>query len=311
MHIEKRKENGKIKYYLSHSYREGSKGHKIRKYLGLDLSKEKIEERKQIAEKLILEEIKSYKLVTTPIIQPLSKEQIEQIQNLQDKVMIKIKHLSEEQWSRFTEIFTYNTNAIEGSELNSRDVKEILEQNKWPDKEKNDIAEAYGVQNAINYIRKNKEHISLDLIKGLHKIVFENSKNFAGKFRKRGEDVVIKNKLGQIIHIGASQTRIISLLNELIVWYYKNKAKYPTLVLAAVVHNQFEHIHPFADGNGRIGRLLLNNILIKNDFPPVNIDLTNRLEYYSALRAYDSEKDIKPMIDLILKEYKKLSDIYR
>ena len=63
MHIEKRKENNKIKYYLSHSYREGKKVHKFRKYLGLDLTKIKLKERKEIAEKLILEEIHKYRII--------------------------------------------------------------------------------------------------------------------------------------------------------------------------------------------------------------------------------------------------------
>ena len=63
MHIEKRKQKDKIKYYLAHSYREGIKVLKFRKYLGQDLAKEKLDERKKIAEKLILEEIHKYKII--------------------------------------------------------------------------------------------------------------------------------------------------------------------------------------------------------------------------------------------------------
>jgi len=79
--------------------------------------------------------------------------------------------------------------------------------------------------------------------------------------------------------------------------------------LAAVVHNQFETIHPFADGNGRVGRLLLNNILLKHNKPPVNIELKNRQEYYAALRMYQNNEDIRPTIILILKEYKNLKKL--
>jgi Fic family protein len=64
-------------------------------------------------------------------------------------------------------------------------------------------------------------------------------------------------------------------------------------------------IHPFQDGNGRIGRLLLINILIKHQLPPINIELKNRKEYYSALKIYEENGDIRPMIELMLKEYKK------
>ena len=74
---------------------------------------------------------------------------------------------------QFTELFTYSTNAIEGSELNQKEVKEILEENKWPrDIEKGDISETYGVAEAVEHIRKTKEHISIKLIKKLHFIVF-------------------------------------------------------------------------------------------------------------------------------------------
>src|SRR3989344_2067448 len=265
MHIEKRKSKGRIKYYLSHSYRERSKVHKFRKYLGQDLTKEKIKERKQIAEKLILEEIHKYKIIRDPLKIELSKEEIELIKKIESDIPIKAAHLSEKQWKLFSEIFTYNTNAIEGSRLNQKEVKDILERDKWPDKSKEDIAEALGVDEAVSYIRKIKEHISVSLIKEIHKIVFRNSKPFAGRFRRKGEEVVVLDSMGNVVHEGAQQARIIHLLNELVEWYYKNKTKYPALVLGAVVHNQFENIHPFRDGNGRVGRILLNNILIKHN----------------------------------------------
>ena len=306
MYIEKRRIRKGKKYYLSHSFREGSKIHKIRKYLGRNLSKELLEERKQKAEKLILDEINEYKIIQDPLQIELDKKEIEFVRKLEIKGKLKEFHLSESQWKLFSELFTYNTNAIEGSELESKEVKEILEQDKWPEKSKEDIAETYGVNDAVNFIRKTKEHLSLSLIKELHLIVFKNSKSFAGEFRKAGEEVVVRDGLGNIVHAGAPQTRVVSLLNELIKWYDKNKKKYAALILASVIHNQFENIHPFRDGNGRIGRLLLNNILIKNNLPPVNIDFKNRREYYNSLQEYQKNHNLRPTIDLILKEYKNL-----
>jgi len=88
--------------------------------------------------------------------------------------------------------------------------------------------------------------------------------------------------------------------------YELNKDEYPPIVLAAVIHNQFEYIHPFEDGNGRVGRLLLNNILIKHKMPPVNISMQDRVEYYETLRIFQRTGDIRPTIELILKEYKLL-----
>jgi len=309
MYIEKRKIKKGIKYYLGHSFREGAKIHKIRKYLGKDLDKKALGARKEKAEKLILEEINQYKIIKDPLVNPLSSDEINFIKALEKNQKLKVFHLSEKQWRLFSELFTYNTNAIEGSELNSKEVKEILQENKWPKKSKGDIAETYGINEAIKLIRGTKEHISLELIKELHKIVFKNSKEFAGEFRKKGEEVVVKDGIGNIVHYGAPQSRVISLLNELIKWYEENKEKYPGLILASVVHNQFENIHPFCDGNGRVGRLLLNNILLKNDLPPVNIDFKNRREYYNSLQEYQKNYNLRLTIDLLIKEYKNLKKI--
>ena len=306
MYIEKRKERKGIKYYLSHSFREGNKVHKIRKFLGKNINEQELEERVEKARKIILEEITQYKIISDPLRTPLSKKEINFIQKLQVNQKLKITHLSEKQWKLFSELFTYDTNAIEGSELNQREVKEILEKDKWPKKSKEDIAEAYGVDKAINFIREAKEHISIGFILELHRIVFNNSKSFAGEFRKKGEEVVVKDGLGNVVHYGAPQSRVIGLLKELVKWYNKNKDKYPALALAVVVHNQFENIHPFRDGNGRIGRILLNNILIKNNLSPVNINFKNRREYYSALQEYEKNHNIRPTIDLLVKEYKAL-----
>ena len=121
--------------------------------------------------------------------------------------------------------------------------------------------------------------------------------------------MVVKNLLGEILHEGAPQTRVVSLLKELVDWHSRYRKEYPALIRAIVVHNQFENIHPFRDGNGRIGRILLNFILLQGSLPPVNINIKNRREYYEALRAYDKEHNIRPMIELMLKEYKDLKKL--
>ncbi len=312
MYVEKRKVGKKTKYYLGHSFREGSKVHKARKFLGINLNKTLLDQRIEKGKHLILEEIEKYNIINDPLKFELSEKDIALVNKIEKEIPVKISHLSEQQWLQFSELFTYNTNAIEGSELNSKEVKEVLEEDKWPEeKSKEDIAETYGVSEAISYIRKTGEELSIELIKKIHQIVFKNSRSFAGQLRKPGEEVVVKNKLGEIIHEGAPQSRVLYLLKELVEWYNKNKKKYPGLILATVVHNQFENIHPFRDGNGRVGRILLNNILLKNKLPPINIDFKNRIEYYLSLQAYQKKHDLRPTIDLFVKEYKALNDIFR
>lgn len=311
MYLEKRKSKEGIKYFLAHSFREGGKIHKIRKLLGRDLDKNILDERIKKAEKLILDEINKYRIIKNPLDRELSDEEIDFIKKLEVEAELRVIHLSEYQWELFSRSFVYSTNAIEGSRLTSKDVNEILVENKWPDKSKQDIAEAYGVNEAIKYIRKTNVHLSLDLIKEIHKIVFNNSKGFAGELRKKGQEVAVVTSSGEIVHEGAPQNRVISLLKELEEWYNKYKNKYPPLLLATVVHNQFETIHPFADGNGRVGRILLNNILIKHKLPPVNIDIKNQAEYYSVLNNYQKTQNIRPTIEFLLKEYKNLKKILK
>ena len=306
MHMEIRKRGKRKLYYLAHSFRDNGDVRKIRRYLGADLGKERAKELAEQAEKSIMEQIASYKRIKDPLHTALSEREKKELETLIAKGRIEIRHLSEEEWMRFTELFTYDTNAIEGSTVTASEVRNIIERDQWPRKPKEEISETYGVAEAVRFMRETKEHISLDLIKKLHHIAFRNSKPFAGKFRGKGIEVVVADRWGNVIHRGAPQKRVPGLLKELANWYEKNKKNYHPIVLAAVVHNQFESIHPFQDGNGRIGRLLLNNILLKNGMPPVNIELKNRGEYYSALQAYQKEGNLRPTIELIIKEYKML-----
>lgn len=307
MYLETRKTKKGVKHYMSHSFREGGKVKKIRVYLGSNLEHHVLLQRESKAKELLGQQLNSFKIIRSPINYKFTKRDEDTIKKLKRKSRLKFTHLTEQDWNRFTELFTYNTNAIEGSTITQEEVLEILGNNKWPfAKPKEDISETYGGAQAIKYIRKTRDHLSLDLMLALHKIIFENSKSFAGQFRKRGTEVGIKDGFGNIVHLGAPSHRVLTLLSELVKWYSLNKKKLPPIVLAAVIHNQFEFIHPFEDGNGRVGRLLMNNILIKHKMPPVNITMEYRKEYYEAVRIFQNSGDIKPTIELILREYKEL-----
>ncbi|NYZ79432.1 Fic family protein [Candidatus Micrarchaeota archaeon] len=306
MHLEIREGEGIKKYYLAHSIRKAGKVRKLRVYLGSNLTETELQLRMQDARKKLSARVDASRQIPDPFETVLSAEELEELRTLEAKAHIKIAHLSEEDWIKFTEAFTFNTNAIEGSTIEPKEVVEILENDKWPDKSKGDISETYGVAKAIEFIRKTDDHLSLPLILELHRIVFENSKPFAGKLRENGVEVVVTDGHGGIVHQGASSTRVRVLLLGLVRWYDKSKNHYPPLVLAAVVHNQFENIHPFQDGNGRVGRLLLNNILLKHKMPPINIELKNRQQYYAALQAYEKKHNLRPTIELMLKEYRAL-----
>jgi Fic family protein len=305
MYLEQRKTVHGVKYYLSHSFREGGKVKKTRVYIGVNLKKKVLDERVGKAKDLLLQQVNSFKIIRSPINYNFTKRELDLVKSLKAKSRFRIFHLSDSDWQAFTEIFAYDTNAIEGSTVTQSEVIDILGNNKWPfAKPREEISETIGVAQAIDYIRKSKSHLTLKLMCDIHKIVFQNSKSFAGKFRQRGVEVGIRDGYGNIIHLGAPATRVVTLLTELVRWYDKNRRKLPAIVLASVVHNQFEYIHPFEDGNGRVGRLLLNNILLKNRLPPVNISFKSRKKYYETLRKFQKSGDIRPTIELILREYK-------
>ena len=312
MHLEIRERNGLKKYYLAHSFRIGDSVRKVRVYLGADLSSEELNLKRKRAEAELRERLKESQAIGDPFITALSPSDLKELETLEARGEVRVLHLSELDWVKFKEAFTYDTNAIEGSLVEAKEVGDILRKRRWPDdRSKEDISETYGVAEAVDYIRETEEHVSLKLVKELHKIVFKNSKPFAGKFREKNVEVVVADAYGNVVHRGAPSQQVEKLLKELVRWYNQNKKRYSPMVLAAVVHNQFENIHPFQDGNGRVGRLLLNNVLLKHNLPPLNIEMRNRTQYYAALQAYETDHNIRPTLELMLKEYRALKKMLR
>ncbi len=296
MYVEKRKSGKNIKYYLVYSYREAKKVEKIRKYLGMNLSLNELNDKKDKAEKIILELMED--INTKVFFFTLTKKRLGVLNKYSDN--IAVLHLSEYEWKNFTEDFVYNTNAIEGSTITEGEVPKILNKEKPANSEE---IETKGVAKAVTYIRKTKEDLSPNLLLKLHELCFKGSKSFAGEFRK--VNVVVRNSAGQILHTGIPKEELKGYLHDFVLWYKENKNKFKPLVLAAIIHNQFEHIHPFQDGNGRVGRLLLNFILLKNKYPPINILIEDRAEYYQTLQEYSKNDNLKPTLEFLIKQYKK------
>jgi len=295
MFVEIRKKGRNKKYYLVHSYRTGDKVRRISRYLGSNLSEKELINLRKRAEELILSQIKEKSIFEFE----LNKEQIEKLKDFEKQ--IEIKHLQKINWLNFTEEFTYNTNAIEGSTVTLGEVRQLVEKKDFPGNK--DELETIGVAKAIRYIKTTKEKLNLGLIKKLHFLCFEKTKSFAGKLRK--EEVVIRDKYGRIVHQGAPSEKVENLLKRLRDWYKNHKTKYPALLLAALVHNEFENIHPFRDGNGRVGRLLLNYVLLKHKYPPINIRFSDRKKYYKTLQIFQNKGKIEPTMEFLISQFKK------
>jgi Fic family protein len=293
MFVDKRRVGKSIKYYLVHSYRVGNSVKRISRYLGSNLDEKTLEKLRIGAEKIILEQVNK-----PPYETELGNENI--LKYKQYDAKIDIAHLQKIDWDRFTKEFTYNTNAIEGSTVALKEVEDLVDKREKP--QNYDELETINVAKAVEYIRTTTDAFSIELMLKLHQLCFDGTKHFAGKLRN--VDVIIRDSAGNVVHRGASYRVVPKLLKQLAKWYMTHKNKYPPLLLAALTHNEFENIHPFQDGNGRVGRLLLNYVLLKHNYPPINITLKDRKKYYQVLQDYEKTRDIKSTLKFLISQYK-------
>jgi len=104
MHLEIRKKGKRKVYYLAHSFRDEGKVRKIRRYLGIDLSEKKLRKIRQQAEEAMKGQMEIYKVIRDPFRTVLSSKEVREVENLISRKEIKINHLSEEEWKRFTQM---------------------------------------------------------------------------------------------------------------------------------------------------------------------------------------------------------------
>ena len=147
-----------------------------------------------------------------------------------------------------------------------------------------------------------KEPLSVSLIKEVHRVLTEGTyderryiinNERPGEFKK-------KDYVTGVHEVGSDAADVATHMSELVEELNNNGKKNP-IRAAAYFHAQFEYIHPFADGNGRVGRTLLNYWLMINQYPPLIIYDEDKQQYYSCLQSYDEEEDIQ-QLELFLKE---------
>ena len=270
--IRKKKINNKEYYYLVHSTRIGTnKWKKIERYIGINHPSPK--EIKKI----------QFEFDTITLFFDKHKRELEQIQKSYQK---RMKKASVDARSALEEEliiqFTYDTSRIEGSTLSYKDTKNLLREGITPkDKPLRDIKETENHKKAFISMKENLAHsITTDFILKLHAILKRNVTEDAGCFRDA--QVLV----GDLIPIKSDKIEIE--LNNLLKWYKEEEAQLHPLELAATFHCIFERIHPFFDGNGRIGRLLLNFILLREKYPLIIIQNKNKQRYYAALHHADN-----------------------
>lgn len=179
---------------------------------------------------------------------------------------------------------TYHSNAIEGSTLTYAETYAILFNDnnfKINNKEPIEIYEAINHKKALqiifNYIKDNENCILIEnLIKNINSTINENIKEVDG-YRK--VQVFIRGSE----HLPPEPNKILNLMNYFVYNYNNDLNDIYTKI--ATYHINFESIHPFEDGNGRTGRILINYELLKNNLPPIVIDKESRIKYFELLRT--------------------------
>ena len=160
----------------------------------------------------------------------------------------------------------YNSNAIENSTLTLPETEKILLQLEISRHiSLREVFEAKNLAQVYGYIKKTapQQPLTIDIILLLHKMLLTNIRDeVAGRFRKSGEMVRVGT------HIGLPPEFIEKRIQEILIKYNSEMAT-PFIHKIAELHTEFESIHPFIDGNGRIGRVLNNYLLIREGFPPI------------------------------------------
>lgn len=190
----------------------------------------------------------------------------------------------------------YNSNAIENSTLTLDETEKILMQidlDRFINER--ELFEAKNLARVVGYINQKatEKELNIDTILLLHKMLISNIRDdIAGRFRNESEWVRVGN------YIAPNPIEILGLVKEMLVQYLTYDADNIVRRIAKL-HLTFEHIHPFVDGNGRIGRVLNNYALLRENFVPINIKFINRKEYYDAFQEFDQRGTTKIMEEIV------------
>lgn len=204
----------------------------------------------------------------------------------------ELKRLQEE----FLLEFTYNSNAIEGNTLTLQETAMVLEGITIDKKPLKDHLEAVGHKEAFEYVKEliaQKENFSERIIKEIHSLVLMAQREDRGVYRK------IPVKIMGAENEPPQPYMVPVLMEQLIKKHKEQKKKMHLIEAVARFHLEFEGIHPFIDGNGRTGRLLLNFELMQVGYLPINVKFIERRKYYEAFRSYHMGHNAEAMIRLI------------
>ncbi len=313
------KKVGNKKYYtLRISYRDknGKIVTKDLENLGSDINKIKIENLEKKYKKEIrksyrtikrflesnyyLEKAKGKKLKKSKFFEKEQLDEIEAIKiHFRNRFLNLDKLTKRDIYELFLIKFAVSSTAIEGNTITLSEASRLLKEDVLP--KNKTLREVYDLQNTKKVffeLLNKKPEISLELIENVHDKLLDNIDVRKGY---RNHDI---NIFGQPFK--PSPARYVkSDMKSLLNWYNKKKKNMHPLALAIFFHHKFENIHPFSDGNGRTGRILMNLILFKKNFPQMIILQTLRKEYLKSMNKADKALK-KNMFSDEIKDYKEL-----
>ncbi len=232
------------------------------------------------------------KLVTLNKLRPLPKSAV---QKLREKFQIEM---------------TYNSNAIEGNSLTLKETFLVINEGiTVKGKPLKDHLEAIDHHAALEYlydlIDKNKRHtLSEKLIRNLHQVIVqETDREWAGRYRNA--NVII----GGAKHTPPDALEVPHKMRELMHWLNAQRDKMNIIELAAMLHHNLVHIHPFFDCNGRTARLAMNLLLMRAGYPLVVILKNDRKKYYKVLDSAD-RGNYAPLVKFVAQSIERSLDIY-
>lgn len=201
--------------------------------------------------------------------------------------------------------YTYNSNAIEGNTLTLRETDLVLRGLTIAQKPLKDHMEAVGHKEAFEFVTelvKENTPISEYIIKQIHFLVLADKKDDRGIYRRI--PVRIMGAQHEPVQPYLIEPKMEQLIREF------NESKEHIVTKLARFHIEFEGIHPFIDGNGRTGRLLVNLELMKAGYPPIDIKFTDRISYYSAFDEYHVKHNLSAMEKLFAEYINARLDTY-
>ena len=232
---------------------------------------------------------------------PILKDKLEILKQRRSLTEGELERLNEE----FLIEYIYNSNAIEGNTLTLRETDLVLRGLTIDRKSLKEHLEVIGHKEAFDYVRQlvsENTQLSEEVIKNIHYLVLADKKADRGIYRR------VPVRIMGAAHEPVQPYLIIPKMEELLEQYKTSKEDIVTKL--ARFHIEFESIHPFIDGNGRTGRLLINLELIKAGYPPIDIKFTDRLKYYEAFDEYHTKHNLFPIADMFARYINQKLDLY-